>query len=437
MPWRGSSHDPGATNESCLISSLRLMEKPRVVIVGGGFGGLHAAKALATAPVEVVLIDRRNHHTFQPLLYQVATAGLSAIEIAEPIRRVLRKQGNATVLMGEVSGIDLERRVVMATGQQSVPFDFLILATGVRDAYFGHEEWAEHAPGLKSVDDALAIRHRLLTAFERAEVEPDETRRAALLTFVIIGGGATGAELAGAIAEISRHTFMGEFRRIDPGRARVMLIEGSDRILSSYRPALSAKARTQLEKLGVEVLTGSPVTDIDEHGVSIGDRRIDAGTVLWAAGVEASPLGAKLDVPVDEMGRVLVTDDLSIPGHPHVFVIGDLANVEQDGRPVAGVAPAAIQMGRHAARSVTARLNGDTPGPFRYVDRGTMATLGRSAAIAQIHRISLSGFPAWLAWLFVHLVFLIGFRNRLVVLLEWARSYLTHGRSARLIVGDD
>ncbi|HSR44340.1 MAG TPA: NAD(P)/FAD-dependent oxidoreductase [Acidimicrobiia bacterium] len=413
------------------------MEKPRVVIVGGGFGGLHAAKALATAPVEVVLIDRRNHHTFQPLLYQVATAGLSAIEIAEPIRRVLRKQGNATVLMGEVSGIDLERRVVMATGQQSVPFDFLILATGVRDAYFGHEEWAEHAPGLKSVDDALAIRHRLLTAFERAEVEPDETRRAALLTFVIIGGGATGAELAGAIAEISRHTFMGEFRRIDPGRARVMLIEGSDRILSSYRPALSAKARTQLEKLGVEVLTGSPVTDIDEHGVSIGDRRIDAGTVLWAAGVEASPLGAKLDVPVDEMGRVLVTDDLSIPGHPHVFVIGDLANVEQDGRPVAGVAPAAIQMGRHAARSVTARLNGDTPGPFRYVDRGTMATLGRSAAIAQIHRISLSGFPAWLAWLFVHLVFLIGFRNRLVVLLEWARSYLTHGRSARLIVGDD
>lgn len=437
MPWRGSSHDLGATNESCLISSLRLMEKPRVVIVGGGFGGLHAAKALATAPVEVVLIDRRNHHTFQPLLYQVATAGLSAIEIAEPIRRVLRKQGNATVLMGEVSGIDLERRVVMATGQQSVPFDFLILATGVRDAYFGHEEWAEHAPGLKSVDDALAIRHRLLTAFERAEVEPDETRRAALLTFVIIGGGATGAELAGAIAEISRHTFMGEFRRIDPGRARVMLIEGSDRILSSYRPALSAKARTQLEKLGVEVLTGSPVTDIDEHGVSIGDRRIDAGTVLWAAGVEASPLGAKLDVPVDEMGRVLVTDDLSIPGHPHVFVIGDLANVEQDGRPVAGVAPAAIQMGRHAARSVTARLNGDTPGPFRYVDRGTMATLGRSAAIAQIHRISLSGFPAWLAWLFVHLVFLIGFRNRLVVLLEWARSYLTHGRSARLIVGDD
>ena len=408
-----------------------------MVIVGGGFGGLHAAKALATAPVEVVLIDRRNHHTFQPLLYQVATAGLSAIEIAEPIRRVLRKQGNATVLMGEVSGIDLERRVVMATGQQSVPFDFLILATGVRDAYFGHEEWAEHAPGLKSVDDALAIRHRLLTAFERAEVEPDETRRAALLTFVIIGGGATGAELAGAIAEISRHTFMGEFRRIDPGRARVMLIEGSDRILSSYRPALSAKARTQLEKLGVEVLTGSPVTDIDEHGVSIGDRRIDAGTVLWAAGVEASPLGAKLDVPVDEMGRVLVTDDLSIPGHPHVFVIGDLANVEQDGRPVAGVAPAAIQMGRHAARSVTARLNGDTPGPFRYVDRGTMATLGRSAAIAQIHRISLSGFPAWLAWLFVHLVFLIGFRNRLVVLLEWARSYLTHGRSARLIVGDD
>lgn len=413
------------------------MERPRVVIVGGGFGGLHAAKALATAPVEVVLIDRRNHHTFQPLLYQVATAGLSAIDIAEPIRRVLRKQSNATVLMGEVSGVDLERRVVVVTGQQEVPFDFLIVATGVRDTYFGHEEWAADAPGLKSVDDALAIRHRLLTAFERAEVEPDETRRAALLTFVIIGGGPTGAELAGAIAEISRHTFIGEFRRIDPGRAKVMLIEGSDRILSSYRPALSTKARHQLEKLGVEVQTGSPVTAIDEHGVSIGERRIDAGTVLWAAGVEASPLGADLEVPVDKMGRVLVADDLSIPEHPQVFVIGDLAHVDQDGQPVAGVAPAAIQMGRHAARAITARLDGDTPGPFRYVDRGTMATLGRSAAIAQIRRISLSGFPAWLAWLFVHLVFLIGFRNRLVVLFEWAKSYLTYGRSARLIVGDD
>ena len=414
-----------------------MMVTPRVVIVGGGFGGLHAAKALATAPVDVVLIDRRNHHTFQPLLYQVATAGLSAIDIAEPIRRVLRKQRNATVLMGEVTGIDVDRRVVAVSGQEEVPFDFLILATGVRDAYFGHDEWATHAPGLKSVDDALAIRHRLLTAFEQAEVEPDEARRAALLTFVIIGGGPTGAELAGAIAEISRHTLMGEFRRIDPRQAKVLLLEGSDRILSSYRPELSSKARVQLEKLGVEVLTNSPVTAVDQDGVSIGERRIESATVLWAAGVEASPLGADLGVPIDKMGRVLVAEDLSIPEHPEVFVIGDLARVEQDGQPVAGVAPAAIQMGHHAARAIAARLDGRGPGPFRYTDRGTMATLGRSAAIAQIRRLSLSGYPAWLAWLFVHLLFLIGFRNRLVVMFEWAKSYLTYGRSARLIVGDD
>jgi NADH dehydrogenase len=414
-----------------------MMVTPRVVIVGGGFGGLHAAKALTTAPVEVVLIDRRNHHTFQPLLYQVATAGLSAIDIAEPIRRVLRKQSNATVLMGEVTGVDLEERVVAVSGQEGVPFDYLILATGVRDSYFGHDEWAAYAPGLKSVDDALAIRHRLLKAFEQAEVEPDEARRAALLTFLIIGGGPTGAELAGAIAEISRHTLMGEFRRIDPRRAKVMLLEGSDRILSSFRPELSGKARVQLEKLGVEVLTGSRVTTIDEDGVSIGERRIESATVLWAAGVEASPLGADLGVPVDKMGRVLVADDLSIPEHPEVFVIGDLARVEQDGQPVAGVAPAAIQMGHHAARAIAARLDGRVPGPFRYIDRGTMATLGRSAAIAQIRRLSLSGYPAWLAWLFVHLLFLIGFRNRMVVMFEWAKSYLTYGRSARLIVGED
>jgi NADH dehydrogenase len=414
-----------------------MMVEPRVVIVGGGFGGLHAAKALAAAPVEVVLIDRRNHHTFQPLLYQVATAGLSAIDIAEPIRRVLRKQDNATVLMGEVTGIDLKGRVVAVSGQEDVPFDYLVLATGVRDAYFGHDDWAAHAPGLKSVDDALAIRHRLLTAFERAEVAQDEARRAALLTFVIIGGGPTGAELAGAIAEISRHTLIGEFRRIDPRAAKVMLVEASDRILSSYRPALSAKARVQLEKLGVEVLTGSPVTEIDEMGVSIGGRRIEAATVLWAAGVEASPLGADLEVPVDKMGRVLVANDLSIPEHPNVFVIGDLARVEQDGQPVAGVAPAAIQMGQHAARTISDRLSGEAPESFRYIDRGTMATLGRSAAIAQIRRLSLSGYPAWLAWLFVHLLFLIGFRNRLVVMFEWAKSYLTYGRSARLIVGED
>ncbi|MDF1597214.1 MAG: NAD(P)/FAD-dependent oxidoreductase [Acidimicrobiia bacterium] len=413
------------------------MKTPRVVIVGGGFGGLNAAKALESAPVEVVLIDRRNHHTFQPLLYQVATAGLSAIDIAEPIRRVLRKQHNATVLMGEVTGIDLAGRIVNVAGQNGLPFDFLILATGVRDGYFGHDQWAAHAPGLKSVDDALAVRTKLLRAFEQAEVESDQRRRSALLTFVIIGGGPTGAELAGAIAEISRHTLLGEFRRIDPRLARVLLVEGADRILSSYRPALSRKARTQLERLGVEVLTGSRVTAVDEQGVSIGDRRIEAATVLWAAGVEASPLGADLGVPVDEMGRVFVTDDLSIPGHPHVFVIGDLVRVEQDGRPIAGVAPAAIQMGRHAAGAIKARLDGRPAPAFRYIDRGTMATLGRRAAIAEIHGFSLSGYPAWLAWLFIHLVFLIGFRNRAVVLFEWAKSYLTYGRSARLIVGEE
>lgn len=413
------------------------MKTARVVIVGGGFGGLNAAKALADAPLEVVLIDRRNHHTFQPLLYQVATAGLSAIDIAEPIRRVLRKQHNATVLMGEVTGIDLADRVAKVAGQDGLPFDFLILATGVRDGYFGHDQWAAHAPGLKSVDDALAVRTKLLRAFEEAEVESDQRRRTALLTFVIIGGGPTGAELAGAIAEISRHTLLGEFRRIDPRRARVLLVEGTDRILSSYRPALSRKARTQLERLGVEVLTDSRVTVVDGQGVSIGDRRIEAATVLWAAGVEASTLGADLGVPVDEMGRVLVTDDLSIPGHPHVFVIGDLVRVEQDGRPIAGVAPAAIQMGRHAAGAIKARLDGRPAPAFRYIDRGTMATLGRRAAIAEIHGFSLSGYPAWLAWLFIHLVFLIGFRNRAVVLFEWAKSYLTYGRSARLIVGEE
>ncbi len=413
------------------------MSEPRVVIVGGGFGGLQAAKALATEPVEVVLIDRRNHHTFQPLLYQVATAGLSSIDIAEPIRRILRTQRNATVLMGEVAGVDLEQRRIHVDGRDDIEFDYLIVATGVRDSYFGHGDWEDHAPGLKSLDDALEIRTRLLRAFEEAEFETDAGRRRELLTFVVIGGGPTGAELAGAIAEISRHTLLGEFRRIDPREARVLLVEGTERILPAYRPALSEKARRQLEGLGVEVLTGNLVTAIDATGVVVGDRRIGARTVLWAAGVEASPLGAELGGPVDRMGRVLVRPDLSLPDYSNVFVVGDLAHVEQEGAPVAGVAPAAMQMGKHAARAVADLVAGRTPSHFRYTDRGTMATLGRSAAIAQIRRVSLSGYPAWLAWLFVHIMFLIGFRNRAVVLFEWTKSYLTYGRSARLIVGED
>jgi NADH dehydrogenase len=404
--------------------------RPRVVIVGGGFAGLHAAKELAKAPVDVVVLDRRNHHVFQPLLYEVATAGLGSIEIAEPIRRILRKHSNTTVLLAEVEGFDLESRRILIRDGRPIDYEFLIIATGAVDAYFGHPEWERFAPGLKSLDDAMEIRRRILVAFEQAELTDDPDERAAWQTFVIIGGGPTGAELAGAIAELARHTLVGEFRRLHTREARILLVEGSDRILSAYPASLSRKAQHQLEKLGVEVATGSMVTEIDASGVTVGNRRIPARTVLWAAGVRASPLGAALGTPLDRIGRVLVEQDLSVPGHPEVFIAGDLTSIEE----VPGVAPAAIQMGRHAAHNVIASLEGKPGSPFRYADKGTVATLGRSSAIAVIKGIRLSGFPAWVAWLTIHIYFLIGFRNRAVVLFEWARSYFTYNRSARLIL---
>jgi NADH dehydrogenase len=407
---------------------------PRVVIIGGGFGGLYAATALGRAPVGVTLIDRRNHHVFQPLLYQVATAGLSAIDIAEPIRRILRRQRNTTVLMAEAERVDLENRQVLLTGGQGITYDHLIVATGVTDSYFGHEEWRPYAPGLKSIEDALEIRRRILLAFERAEMEQDPDRRRAWLTFVVIGGGPTGAELAGALSEIARLTLVGDFRRFDPSEARILLVEGASRVLPGYPEDLSEKALRQLQRLGVEVHRDTLVTDIGEGGVTIGEERIRAGTVLWAAGIAAPPLSRSLGVPLDRVGRVLVEPDLSLPGHPEAFVIGDLAALEIDGRPVPGVAPAAIQQGRHASRNIIRSLRDKATLPFRYRDRGSMATLGRKAAVAVLGRLHLSGLVAWLAWLFVHILFLIGFRNRFVVLFEWAKSYLTYSRSARLIL---
>ena len=406
----------------------------QVVIVGGGFGGLYAAKALRRAPVRVTIVDRTNHHVFQPLLYQVATAGLSAIDIGEPIRRILRRQSNATVLLADVTRIDADgRRVHLATGG-SLEYDYLIVAAGATHSYFGHDTWAQHAPGLNTIEDALEIRRRILLAFERAELADDPAERTRLLTFAILGAGPTGAELAGAIAELARHALKADFRRISPGDAQIVLVEGGDRVLPSYPESLSAKAQRQLERLGVEVRTGEMVIGIDGRGVDTSQGRIDAATVLWAAGVAASPLGASLGVPLDPSGRVLVEPDLTLAGHPEVSVIGDLAAVTQDGVSVPGVAPAAMQMGRHAARTIERALDGLTPEPFRYIDRGSMATLGRSSAIATIRGLRLSGFPAWAAWLLVHIVFLIGFRNRIVVLFEWAKAYLTYGRSARLIL---
>lgn len=407
---------------------------PHVVIVGGGFAGLYAAKALSRAPVRVTLIDRRNHHLFQPLLYQVATAGLSAIDIGAPIRQILRRSRNTTVLMAHVVGVDMaSRRVSLSTGR-SIDYDYLIIAAGASHSYFGHGDWQRIAPGLKTIEDALEIRRRILVAFERAEMEEDAATRQAWLTFVVIGAGPTGAELAGAVAELARHTLVSEFRRFDSSQARILLLEGGKRVLPSYSPDLSARARRQLERLGVEVQTEALVTEIDASGVRVGQRRIAARTVLWAAGVEASPLGSLLGVPLDRVGRVKVQADLTVPGHPEVFVVGDLAYLEQDGQPIPGVAPAAIQQGRHAVRNIRRHLSGKPLEAFRYRNRGSMATLGRSAAVAEIGRLHMSGLPAWLSWLCIHIFFLIGYRNRLVVLFEWAKSYLTFQRSARLIL---
>lgn len=408
---------------------------PHVVILGGGFGGLYAAKALRGAPVRVSVVDRRNHHLFQPLLYQVATAGLNPADIAAPIRSILRGQQNVRVLLAEAAAVErANRRVLFSDGE--IPYDFLIVATGVTHAYFGRDHWAAHAPGLKSIEDALDIRRRVFLAYEAAEREPDPERRGAWMTFVIIGAGPTGVEMAGALAEISRHALAAEFDHIDPGQARIVLLEGGPRVLPSYPETLSEKARRQLVALGVEVRTGALVTAVDGGGVEIGPERLPSRTVVWAAGVAASPLARSLGVPLDRAGRVVVRPDLTLPGDDDVYVIGDLAALEQDGRLVPGVCPAAIQQGRHAAANVLRRVRGEPNAPFRYRDKGSFATIGRGAAVGEMPRgLRLAGFPAWIAWLAIHIFFLIGFRNRVLVMFQWAYSYLTFRRGVRLITG--
>lgn len=413
--------------------------RPRVAIVGGGFAGLWAARALASAPVEIVLVDRGNHHLFQPLLYQVATAGLSAPDIAAPLRHILRKQKNVEVRMATVIGIDAgAKRIALGDGD-TLEFDYLLLASGATHAYFGNDQWAAHAPGLKTLDDALDLRRKLLLAFERAEAATDPAERAAWLSFAIVGGGPTGVELAGTLAEIARHTLKDEFRHIDPASARVRLVEAGPRVLAAFPEDLSAQAKRQLEKLGVEVSLGTPVKDITADGYVLGDAFVPAKTVVWAAGVAASPLGAMLGVPLDRAGRVQVRPDLGVPGHPDIFVAGDLASLMQaNGRPVPGVAPAAKQMGRYVAQVIRARLSGGaSPPPFAYKDYGNLATIGRMAAVVDLGRLRFSGLLAWWFWLVMHVFFLIGFRNRLVVLLNWWWAYWSYQRAARIILGDD
>jgi NADH dehydrogenase len=406
-----------------------------VVIIGGGFAGLYAAKRLAREAVSVTVVDRRNHHVFQPLLYQVATAALNPSDIAAPIRSILRRQRNTRVILGDVTAIDRNRRVVTMTDGE-LPYDFLIVATGATHSYFGNDQWEPFAPGLKSIEDALEMRRRVLLAYEAAEKETDLANRNALLTFVVVGGGPTGAELAGALAEIGKHSMERDFRSIDPSSVRVVLVEGIDRVLSSFDPKLSRSAAAQLTRLGVEVRTNCRVTAIDGNGVTLGDETIRSATVLWGAGVQASPVARFLGVPLDNAGRVLVERDLSIPGSPEVFVAGDLAHFEQDGKLLPGVAQPAMQGGAHAAANIVRRIRGESTIPFRYHDKGSMATIGRAAAIAQFPRLQLSGLPAWLAWLFVHILFLIGFRNRLLVMIQWAWAYFTFQRGARLITGE-
>jgi NADH dehydrogenase len=411
---------------------------PRIVIIGCGFGGLFAAQALGKAPVDVTVIDRTNHHLFQPLLYQVATAGLAAPAIAAPIRHVLAKQKNATVLMAEAVDIDVAARAVLLEDGTRIGYDHLIVAPGATHSYFGRDEWQRHAPGLKTLADAFEIRRRVLLAFERAEREDDARQRAAWLTFVVVGAGATGVEMAGTLAEIARHTLPEEFRRVDTKMARVILLEGGARVLPAYPPLLSDRALRQLQKIGVTVRLASRVTEVDESGVVVNGERIEARTVIWAAGVAASPLGGTLarqcGVELDRAGRVVVLPDLTLPGHPEIAVIGDLAAARSDGKPVPGVSPAAKQMGRHAAHNIRRRLRGKTPAPFVYRDYGLLATIGRNAAVAEIGGIKLWGYPAWLTWLFAHVYFLIGFRNRFVVLLDWAWAYWTFARSARVVI---
>ena len=416
-----------------------------VVILGGGFGGLYAARSLGRAPVRVTLIDRRNFHLFQPLLYQVATGQLSPANIAAPLRAVLKRQKNTSVVLGEATDLDLaNRRVVLRDG--AVGYDTLVVATGARHHYFGHNEWEKVAPGLKTIEDATDIRRRVLLAFEAAEREADPERQSARLTFVVVGAGPTGVEMAGALGELSRHTLRGNFRRIDPASATILLLEGADRVLPPYPPELSAKAAKSLARLGVTVRTGCVVTDVGPDAVTVrsGDRteRVATHTVIWAAGVDASPLGRVLarasGASLDRSGRVIVGPDLTLPGRPEVFVVGDLANFShQGGKPLPGVAPVAIQQGRYVARVIQGRLRGQAQPAFAYRDKGNLATIGRAAAVADLGWLKLSGFPAWLAWLFIHLLYLIEFQNRLLVLTQWAWNYFTRSRSARLITGEN
>jgi NADH:quinone reductase (non-electrogenic) len=409
-------------------------QRRRVVIVGAGFGGLSAAKRLANTPFDVTVVDRHNYHLFQPLLYQVATAGLSPADIASPIRGILRRQRNAEVLLAKVSGLDLSNKEVIAEGRR-IPFDYLIIATGAEHAYFGHD-WASYAPGLKTIDDATYLRRRILLAFERAESVKDAAERRRLLNFVVVGGGPTGVEIAGAIAELARRALASDFRSIDPRCARIILIEAAPLLLTPFDPTLSAAARRSLEQLGVEVRLSAGVTDCDCSGVSIGDERIETRTIVWAAGVKASPAAEWLAADSDRAGRVLVRADLSVPGQPDIFVIGDAAAaIGADGKPLPGVAPVAKQQGQYVADLLIARTQGRTLPPFHYRDFGSMATIGRKRAVAQLAAVKLSGVTAWLLWSLAHIYFLIGFRNRLTVALNWAWSYATFQRGTRLITG--
>jgi len=434
LPGVGLLHDDGRVSDDAAAPRPR----PRIVVIGGGFGGLTAAKALGKAPAEVLLIDRRNHHVFQPLLYQVATAALSPGDISAPIRWILRHQDNARVWMGDVTAIDVTGKSLTLADGARLTFDYLVVSAGATHAYFGHDEWRRWAPGLKTLEDALEIRRRVLLAFERAERATDRADERRLLTFVVVGGGPTGVELAGALAEISRHALAHDFRAIDPESARVILIEGGQNLLGSYPEELSAYARKKLERLGVNVWTRSIVTNVTEGAVHVGQETIEAGTVLWAAGVSASPLGRSLGVPLDRAGRVLVNPDLSVPGHPDIFVVGDLAALEDgQGGWLPGVAQVAIQQGQRVASNVKARIAGQPTRPFRYRNLGSLATIGRNSAVADLPAWRSKGFVAWLFWLFVHVMNLVGFRNRLSVLTQWAFSYLTYQRSVRLITFDN
>lgn len=413
--------------------------QPHVVIIGAGFGGLQATKALSDAPVRVTVIDRHNYHLFQPMLYQVATAGLSPDDISTPVREILRKQANTEVLMEEVTGIDVQEQRVQ-TAEQSIPFDYLIIATGATNNYFGHEQWQQYAPGLKSLEDGIVVRNLVLGAFEAAERETDEEQRKALLTFVLVGGGPTGVELAGAIADLAHGSMKGNFRHIAPSSARIMLVEGESRIIPTFPASLTRKARQKLNKIGVEIRTGVHVESVDANSVMIGDQRVETKNVIWTAGVKASPAGKWLGAEVDHDGRVKVESNLTVPGHSNIFVIGDTAFVTQNGKHLPGVAPVAIQEGSYAASVIkqqVARSEDATkrvPTEFHYRDKGTMATVGRAFAIVDIGLLHFTGFLAWLTWLFVHLFFLIGFRNRFVVLFQYAWSYLTYQKGVRVIL---